>query len=68
MMNEPKCHKRGCIHFRGVKQSDGTEQTEVNLCDAFPKGIPSEIAYGNDLHLVPFPGDHGIQYEEGEQE
>ena len=33
-------------------------------CQAFPGGIPDEIfLYGNE-HTAPFPGDHGIQFEE----
>lgn len=34
-----------------------------NLCDAFPNGIPGEIAYGQDNHYAPYKGDHGIRYE-----
>lgn len=32
-------------------------------CDAFPDGIPDEIAYGDDLHLRPVLGDRGLQFE-----
>lgn len=64
MLTEPNCSKRGCLHFRGVSQPDGTEMTERVVCDAFPDGIPDEIAYGDNLHLKPFPGDHGIQFQE----
>ncbi|MFO7776003.1 MAG: hypothetical protein R6W89_09420 [Candidatus Hydrogenedentota bacterium] len=39
------------------------ETTEVVVCKAFPDGIPHEIAYGDNEHLTPFPGDHGILYE-----
>lgn len=63
MLAEPHCNMRACKHFVGVSQEDGTEMTEVVVCKAFPKGIPSEIAYGDNLHLAPFPGDHGIQFE-----
>lgn len=63
MIAEPKCSIRNCRHFQGVKQSDGTEMSEVPYCEAFPDGIPDSIAYGDDLHLVPVPGDHGIIYE-----
>ena len=50
MLLEPKCSKRKCKHFIGVLQSDGTELTEKVVCEAYPKGIPDDIAYGNDLH------------------
>jgi hypothetical protein len=65
---EPKCYTRKCKHYIGVYQPDGTEMTEHNICKAFPKGtrgIPDEIAYGENLHISPFPGDHGIIYEKG---
>ncbi|MBX4215694.1 hypothetical protein KW797_01975 [Candidatus Parcubacteria bacterium] len=34
-----------------------------NGCDAFPNGIPFEIANGSNDHAAPFPGDNGIQFE-----
>ena len=66
MIAEPNCSKRKCIHFLGVAQPDGTEMTERVICKAFPKGIPEEIAYGGNLHVKPYPGDKGIQFEKGE--
>lgn len=60
---EPNCSKRDCKHFIGVDQPDGTEQTERVICEAFPEGIPDVIAYGDNLHLKPFEGDGGIQFE-----
>jgi hypothetical protein len=53
MLAEPKCWTRNCKHFTGVIQPDGTEQTETNACKAFPKGIPTEITYGNNKHTAP---------------
>jgi len=47
----------------GVKQDGEDEATERVVCDAFPGGIPDEIAYGEDLHLFPIKGDHGIVFE-----
>jgi hypothetical protein len=64
MLQEPRCSKRKCAHFIGPHQPDGTEESEVNICRAFPDGIPPAIAYGDDLHLKPVEGDHGIQFEE----
>ena len=39
------------------------ESTEMPVCAAFPDGIPFEISYGDNDHLMPVEGDHGIQYE-----
>ena len=55
MLAEPNCWKRRCKHYIGVVQPDGTEMTETNSCKAFPKGIPAEIAYGNNRHLSKHP-------------
>lgn len=63
MLATPRCFERQCRHFIGVSQPDGTELTERVVCAAFLNGIPNEIAYGDNLHLQPFPGDHGIQYD-----
>ena len=67
MLMEPKCWTRNCKHFIGVSQPDGTEMTERHVCKAFPDMIPSEIAYGDNSHTEPYPGDNGIQYEKGEE-
>ena len=56
MLGIPKCFERNCKHFLGVRQPDGTEQTEFVYCLAFPDGIPKEIAYGENNHLEKFPG------------
>lgn len=39
-----------CIHYEGM-----------NLCRAFPKGIPSDILNGTHDHFHPYPGDDGVQ-------
>ena len=63
MIDEPNCSKRMCIHYQGVEQPDGTEESEVVVCDAFPDGIPHIIAYDSHKHLKPVKGDHGIQFK-----
>ena len=63
MIQEPNCFTRGCVHFTGIAQPDETEMTERPVCESFPEGIPKEVAYGNNLHTSPFPGDNGIQFE-----
>jgi len=61
MIKEPNCFKRECKHFIGVKGENEAEQRVT--CKAFPNGIPVSIAYGDNLHLKPQDGDHGITYE-----
>lgn len=64
-MEEPKCWTRRCKHFLGVKQDNEEEETERVVCEAFPDGIPEEIAYGDNLHLKPLEGQgNEIVYEE----
>lgn len=63
MLGEPNCFKRRCIHLIGVRNDTDEECNERVVCTAFPEGIPYEIAYGDNLHREPFPGDNGIQYE-----
>lgn len=65
MLETPVCHYRECRHFRGVHQPDGTEVSEVNVCPAFPHGIPVRIAYGSDKHLTVAVDQEGeTVYEE----
>lgn len=45
---EPKCYTRKCKWFIGVETSD--RLTPYLVCKAFPKGIPHEIAYGENQH------------------
>lgn len=64
MLLEPiPCSKGNCKHYRGVIQPDGTEATEVDVCSAFPQGIPAEITTGRNMHTEPYPGDNGIRYK-----
>ena len=71
MLAEPRCFKRRCINFIGVentkkeKDKKSTVDGVILSCKAFlnGKGIPREIAYGKNLHLKPFKGDNGIQFE-----
>lgn len=64
MIDEPNCYTRKCKHYIGVIQPDRTELTETNSCKAFPKGIPEIIAYGDNKHLKPLPGqDNKIVFE-----
>lgn len=56
MIAEPKCSERGCIHLTGVIQPDGTELSERPCCNAFPLGIPDEIAYGDNKHMKEVEG------------
>lgn len=42
---------RSCVRFRNKGK-----------CEAFPQGIPEGIRRYGDSHLLPVPGDHGLQY------
>lgn len=66
MLREPRCFARQCKHFLGANDV-GQEVKQLVVCKAFPGGIPDEIAYGDNLHLTPVPGDGGIQYEKIEE-
>ncbi len=67
MIAPPNCYLRGCVHYLGVLQPDGTELTECVYCRAFPEGIPDEIAYGPEKHLEPIAGQcNSIVYERAE--
>ncbi len=49
-----------CVHFHGMVQ-------RKPRCDAFPDGIPREIILSSEQkHDTPYPGDHGIQFEQYE--
>jgi len=64
MLLEPNCNKRACKYYIGIIQSDGTELTETNSCEAFPDGIPDEISYGGNKHLEPLEDQkNDIVYE-----
>lgn len=66
---QPNCFERECKHFIGPPKEDKNkdkkiEGIQVLTCTAFPEGIPTEIAYGTNKHLVPFPGqENNIVYE-----
>jgi hypothetical protein len=61
----PKCKIRNCKNFLGAVQPDGTELTERVICKAYPKGIPDDIAYGDNLHLEVRPDqENEIVFEE----
>ena len=65
MIEEPECNKRQCKHFLGIKHDEpGPEDNERPYCLAFPDGIPSSIAYGENKHLEPLEGQgNDIVYE-----
>jgi len=70
MIGEPRCSKRGCANFLGIARKDiNLEETEFPYCEAFPEGIPENIAYGTALHLKPTKEqDNFIVFEKEEEE
>lgn len=68
MIDIPKCYERGCIHYLGIIQPDGTELSEIPNCAAYPEGIPDVISYGSNPHLtVRRDQDNDIVFEKDEQ-
>jgi hypothetical protein len=49
-----------CKHAWGRLRAGEPPRTR---CDAFPQGVPDEIVSSRIPHDVPYPGDHGIQFE-----
>lgn len=63
-MISPNCFQRKCLHFLGIYQPEEEEGSQVLKCTAFLKGIPGEIAFGDEKHLVKYPGQkNDIVYE-----
>ena len=64
-------NRNGCPECVGIRiiQPDGTELTETNYCKAFPKGIPYDIAYGDNKHLEAIKGQNKeFVFEKGEMD
>jgi hypothetical protein len=51
-----------CKHYFDDEDEDSERFNEPPACDAFPEGMPDEIFFGRNLHLEPYPGDHGITF------
>ena len=55
-----------CKHYFDDDDEDSERFNEPSACDAFPEGIPEEIFFGRNLHKEPYPGDHGITFEQAD--
>lgn len=55
-----------CFECKHLRPEDPAK--ESFQCDAFPEGIPDEFIESIIQHDRPYPGDHGIQFEEGPRE
>lgn len=58
MLATPRCYERRCRYFLGVAggADADVEVGERVVCRAFDDGIPATIAYGDNLHAAPLPG------------
>jgi hypothetical protein len=36
----------------------------ARTCAAFPRGIPTEIHDGENIHTSPYPGDNGVLFDQ----
>jgi len=76
MLAEPQCYVRKCINFISIEDTKkerskkSTVDGVILTCKAFPngEGIPDDIAYGENLHLKPFPKDNGILFEKAKSD
>ena len=69
MLATAKCYIRHCRFYRGIIQPSGDELSETNACVAFPDGIPSDIAYGDNPHDKPVDGQGNVVvFEKGKFE
>lgn len=73
MLVTNNCWIRECKYYLGIKQyknekaNEYEEKTERDYCEAFPDGIPDEIAYGDNKHSEPVLGqENEIVYEREE--
>ena len=64
MLAEPNCYIRNCRHYWGHTRLFGTDESLVQVCAAYPNGIPDDIAYGPNEHSEVQEGQFGtLVYE-----
>lgn len=52
-----------CISCKHFQEGPREGQERFAYCRAFPAGIPRQVFYSEFVHLSPYPGDNGLQWE-----
>lgn len=63
MTSRPPAQCLSCIHWQSPLDRADDSEGPMQLCDAYPDGIPDDIWWNRADHRQPQPGDHGVRWE-----